>query len=805
MFKSYLRIAIRNLSSNKTFSCINIGGLAVGITACALIMLYVKDEMSYDKYHQHGDRVFRISSEVKGEKWVASPAPMADGIKRDFPEVEEVTRLLRFPGAEKMLLKDDRTKKQFFETNAYYVDSTYFQLFTYDLKFGNEKDALRGPNSIAISEDVAAKFFGDENPVGRILNVGLSFGTFDYTVKAVFRQKNKSHIPANLLLSMNNGDVGGWVKAQTNWAANSIFHTYVKLHEGIAPKSFQAKLADFLQRNGGADFKAAGFEKTLFLQPLEDIYLHSDYGYEVAPNGNARFLYVFTSIALFILALACINFMNLSTARSEKRAREVGMRKVSGASRNSLIAQFMTESMLMSLFALAFAFIMIQLLIPVFNQLTQKDLSLQDGSYNYLLLISLTTATGLLSGIYPALYLSSFKPSAVLKGKVLNTISAISIRKGLVIFQFTISVVLILGAILIRQQMQYLGNQNLGFSKGQKIILPIQTAEASKNSQVLKTKLLGYPEVLSAAVAGSYPGIETVTSILFYAEGKVPTDNVDITTTYVEADYLKTLGIKLLRGRTFAEEFLNDEQSIVINEAAVRQLGYTIDDAVGKKVNYDFQNQPNPMTIIGIVKDYHFQSLQQEIKPLALTIAPFFSGPNRFLIADVSTTHYPDLIRNIQSTWATVNGGSPFNYSFLDQDFQKNYEKEKRTSLLIQYFTFIAIAIACLGLFGLATFTTEQRIKEIGVRKVLGASVGQIVAHLSTGFMSLVIISIFISIPIAYFFMQKWLQNFAYHVEIQWWIFAVGSSIALLIALLTISLQTVKAAMENPVKSLRSE
>jgi putative ABC transport system permease protein len=806
MIKHYIKIALRSLIRSKGFSFINIFGLATGMTTCVLIMLYVTDEMSYDRHHQDGYRLYRIASEAKGEKWVAAPAPMAEALKMDFPEVEQSARLLRFPGAEKMLLKYEQNQKHFFETSAYYVDSTYFELFSYDFKFGDIHTALRGPNTIVISDEVATKFFGNENPVDQVLKVGLSFGEFSYTIKGVFKNTgHKSHIPANLFLSMNNGDIGGWVKSQTKWATNSIFHTYVKLKEGSDARAFENKLHDFLNRNGGEEFKAAGFEKRLFIQPIEDIYLHSDYGYEVAPNGNIKYVYIFTSIAVFLLLIACINFMNLSTARSEKRAKEVGMRKVNGADRSSLVGQFLGESLLMSGLALVLTIVMIQLLLPAFNQLTHKDLSLVRMPNIFFWLTLLTVLTGLLSGLYPAFYLSSFKPISVLKGAARNSISAATIRKGLVVFQFTISIVLILGAIVISQQMSYLSSQNLGFDKSQKIVLPIQTSEANASSNTLKNELLNNSQVIAAAKGGTYPGIESITSMLFYAEGKTAQENVDITTNYAEPGYIETLGIELLQGREFAKEFANDQGALMLNEEAIKQLGYTQDNAVGKKVYFEFQNTTRSMDIIGVVKDYHFQSLHQKIKPLALSVDPLFSLPNNYLILNVKSSQYPELIATIQKTWNKINPNSPFAYSFLDQDFQNNYEKEERTSQLIQYFTFIAIVIACLGLFGLATFTFEQRVKEIGVRKVLGASVLQIVTLLSKDFMKLVVISLVLSSPVAYSLMNEWLSGFAYRIDIKWWVFAFAGGVAVLIALLTISFQAIKAALINPVDSLRSE
>ncbi|MFM9838350.1 MAG: ABC transporter permease [Cyclobacteriaceae bacterium] len=806
MFQSYFKIGWRNLLHNKGFSFINIFGLAMGMTACVLIMLYVVDEMSYDKHHLDGNRVYRIAEEARGEKWVATVAPMAESLKKDFPEVEQAARLLRFPGAEKILLKDEQSNKQFFETNGYYVDSTFFQLFSYDFKYGDIRTALNEPNSIVISEQLATKFFGNENPIDSVLKVGLSFGEFNYTIKGVFKNtKNKSHISANLLLSMHNGDVGGWVKMQTGWSSNSIFHTYVKLKEGTSLQAFESKLSDFLKRNSGEDFKAAGFTPELFIQPLKDIYLHSNFGYEVAANGNMKYLYIFTSIAAFLLLIACINFMNLSTACSEKRAKEVGLRRVVGAGRSSLISQFLSESLLMSGLALALAFLLIQVSLPFFNQLTNKELSLTQVPHFYSWLILLTLSTGLLSGVYPAFYLSSFKPVAVLKGKLINTLSAVSIRKGLVIFQFAISTVLIVGAIVIGQQMNYLASERLGFDKSQKIILPLQTSESKRSGNTLTDELLNQSQIIAAAKGGDYPGIQSVTSMLFYGEGKSATENVDIHTTYAEPGYIETLGIQLLRGRGFSKEFANDHNNVILNETAINKLGYTLDNAVGKRVYFELEATTHTMTIIGVVKDYHFQSLHQKIKPLTLTVAPIFSGPNFFLILNVKTSDYSGLVETIQKTWKKINPNSPFAYSFLDQDFQRNYEKEEFTLQLISYFTLIAIVIACLGLFGLASFTAEQRVKEIGIRKVLGSSISQIVMLLSKDFLKLVIISFAIASPIGYYVMKQWLQSFAYHVNVSWWVFAVAGTSSVLIAILTIGVQSIKAAVANPANSLKSE
>ncbi|MEO5592759.1 MAG: ABC transporter permease [Chitinophagaceae bacterium] len=806
MINNFLKIALRTLFRNKVYSLINILGLAVGITTCTLITLYVMDETSYDKHHKDGQRIYRIASESKGEKWVSTPGPLAAGLKKDFPEVEQVARLLRMPGVDKFLLEYEPSKKQFYAANGFYVDSTFFQLFSYDFKFGNGNTVFNQPNSIVISEQMAEKFFGKENPVNKVLKLAVPFGQSNYTVKGVLKNPaHKSHIPDGFFISMNNSEVGPWVVRQTNWATNNVFHTYVKLHEDTNAKIFEGKLAAFFDRNGGADLKAFGASKSLFIQPLQDIYLYSNFGFEIGANGNIKYLYIFISIAVFLLIIACINFMNLSTARSEKRAKEVGVRKVMGAVKSTLVGQFLGESLLLSCLALIMSLVFIQISIPVFNHLINKNLSVFKHPQIFAWLFAITIATGLLAGFYPAFYLSSFKPVSVLKGKLKTNISASFIRKGLVVFQFTISIILILGAILIGKQMDYVSSQNLGFSKNQKIILPLQTGEAASSYKVLKNDLAANPHVVAAAMGSSYPGIENIQDMLFYAEGKTVNDNTDITTAYIDNDYIKTLGIQLLQGRGFSKEFTADSNALVLNETAVNKMGYTIDNAVGKKAYYDFQGKTYTMNITGIVKDYHFEGLQQKIKPFALTISPFFSSANSYLILDIKSGNYAAVLAGIEKSWKKINPNSPFEYSFLDKDFQRNYEKEERTSQLIKYAAIIAILIACLGLFGLATFTAEQRTKEIGIRKVLGASVFGITSLLSKDFIKLILLSILIASPIAWLAMNKWLEDFAYKTNISWWMFAATGILAILIALTTISFQAIKAAMANPVKSLRSE
>ncbi|MEP7141912.1 MAG: ABC transporter permease [Ferruginibacter sp.] len=811
MIKNYFKIAFRNLARNKAFSFINIFGLAVGLGTCLLIMLYIFDESSYDQHHKNGDRIFRIAAKTgKGGTWAAGPGPLAGGVKNDLPEVEQVTRLLTFPDIETMLLKYERNSvtKQFFESNGYYVDSTFFQLFTYDFIYGNSSTALDQPNSIVISEKLSRKFFDEGNPVGKAILINTPFGEKNYTVKGVFNDnKNKSHIPANYFLSMRNNDMWNWVKNQTRWTTNNIFFTYVKLKAGVSATAFEQKLNAVFERHAAADMKAAGFSKTLFIQPVKDIYLHSAIGNEIAANGNIIYLYILGSIAAFILLIACINFMNLSTARSEKRAKEVGVRKVMGAEKGSLIRQFLGESFIMCLIALVLALVLAMIFLPVFNNLTQKSIRPFDKPALILWIVGLTFLTGLFAGLYPAFYLSAFKPVSVLKGKIRNSFSATAIRKGLVIFQFSISICLVLGAIVIWQQLNLLKNQQLGFNKSQQIILPLQ--QAYKNSEheytPLKDELLKSSDISSVTSGSTYPGIADLNDMLFYPEGKTANDVVvDIRLSVIENNYIETLGIQLLSGRSFSKEFTADSASIILNEAAVKELGYENSNAVGKKIQYDFAGNHAELQIVGVVKNFNFESLHNEIKPCGFTTG-LFANKYGYVIASFKTNDYSRLLKEVEKSWAKLNPTTPFVYSFLDQDFQRNYEKEQRTSDIVVYFTFIAILIACLGLFGLAAFSAEQRRKEIGIRKVLGASVSNVTALLSKDFIKLIIIAIVIACPVTWYLMNKWLQDFAYRIEISWWMFLAAGLLAVLIGLLTVSFQAIKAAIANPVKSLRTE
>ncbi|HKH61965.1 MAG TPA: ABC transporter permease [Flavitalea sp.] len=798
-------MTFRSLFKNKIFSFINVFGLSVGLATCLLLMLYIFDEIEYDKHHENASRIYRVAMEAKAEKWAGTPAPMANSLKTDFPEIDETTRVLNFPGVSKMLLTNEKNNKQFYETHGYYADSGFFKVFSYNFKEGNPNTALAGPNTLVISEEIANKLFGRENPIDKIVSVEIRYGKSNYTIKGIFKNTGqKSHINARFFLSMKNGDVGQWVATQTAWSVNNIFYTYFKLRPGTNANVLEKKLPEFLSRNGGADLKASGdLNKRLFLQPLLDIHLKSAIGFEMSVNGSVTYIYIFGSIAIFLLLIACINFMNLSTARSEKRAKEVGVRKVMGAHKNSLIWQFLCESTIMALIAIFFALVVVLLVLPVFNTSTQKNIVLFQNPVLLLWIAGLTLFTGLLAGLYPAFYLSSFKPIAILKGKLINTISATSIRKGLVVFQFVVSVSLILVSMIIWQQMNYIKKQDLGFNKNQQLILPLQNTSSASSYVTLKNELLKNQKIISVAAGSSYPGIQLVENIPFHGEGKNKDDRVTIHFARVHDDYIETLGCKLLYGRDLSKSPSADSNAIVLNETAIKELGYDIREAIGKKIYYSMDKQTLSMQIVGVVKDFNYRSLHEPITPYGLI--KLKEAQAQYLIANAQNGTFQGIIGAVKKVWDKINPDLPFEYSFLDQDFQKSYQKEERTSGIIIYFMAITIFIACLGLLGLASFTAEQRRKEVGIRKVLGASVMNVTGLLAKDFLKLVMGGIVIASPISYYLGNKWLQDFAYRINISWWMFVLAGLSALLIAFATVSVQAIKAAVANPVKSLKQE
>jgi len=817
MFLNYFKIAWRNLMKSKAFSFINIFGLAAGLTCCMLISIYLLHEVSYDSYQKDAKQLYQMETafmfQHKEQVLCATPSPMAATLQRDFPEIVATTRLLP------LSLFEDKTMLQyrqgsaipvsFYENNGFLADSTFFRLFTYHFIEGDPRTALDQPSCVVLSEAMAHKLFGDGPAVGKVIHVSSTTnGDRDMTVKGVFRPVNApSHIEANFFLSMHGGDMDDMMKrAENDFATNNMFVTYLKLRPGANAARLEAQFPAFIDKYAGKDLKAYGYGRRQFLVPVREIHLRSDVPGNITPPASKTYLYILGSIAVFTLIIACINFMNLATARSAKRSSEVGIRKVLGAVKGGLILQFLGESVLMSVIAFGLAWAFTVLLLPAFSMMTARSLSFSVADQLPLLaaFLGLAVFAGLLAGLYPALYLSSFQPAKVLKGKFSNSLAAVSLRKGLVIFQFVISVSLIVSTVVINDQMRYLRDQDLGFNKTAQIVIPLRGAVAKAQCTAMETEFRRNSEVITAGAAMYYPGIINPSDNMMYKQGDNPQEGKRVQLNYVDFDYSATLGLQPVAGRLFSREFTADTSGrIVLNESAAKQFGFTKPQAaIGARISNDFQGNTNTFEVIGVVKDFHFEDLHVAVAPYALLHNRM---PNNYLIVHARSGATGPLISALGAAWHKIDPNEPFEYSFLDEDFQKNYAAEERLSAMITYFTVMAILISCLGLFGLASFSAEQRIREIGIRKVLGASVGGIVMMLSKDFLKLVAIAMVIASPLAWWIMHQWLQDFAYRVPIDWVVFAVTFAATLGITLLTISFQAIKAGLTNPTKNLKAE
>jgi len=816
MLQNYFKIAWRNIRNNRLFSFINIFGLAIGFTCCLLITLYIVHETGYDRYHKNADRLYELATtfvkDGKDDPKPNTPAPMAAAMKQEFPEIEETTRILQLFNEDKTLLQykpGNGETKSFYETKGFAADSTFFRLFSYQFIEGDPNTCLNAPNTVVINEEIAKKLFGNERALNKIIKISSSTnGDTSFTVSGVFRPFTQpTQIDARFFISMKGGNLQQFISQQSDMAGNNMFQTFLLLKGGANAKALQAKFPAFVDKYIGRALKNMGFYKKQFLISVKDMHLHSGMDSNISAVGSTASLYILGSIALFTLLLACINFMNLSTARSSKRSAEVGIRKVLGAEKNSLVKRFIGESIFMSFIALLLAFAITLLSLHLFSYISGTELLLNLSTQWPLILgfIGIAIITGVLAGSYPAFYLSSFVPVKVLKGKFTNSLAAVTLRKGLVVFQFIISVVLIIASVVINKQMQYMRTKDLGFKKDQQIIIPMRSSNAKNIYTALKNDIQKNPLVQNVGASAYYPGIMNPSDMTLRPEGTSPEEGKLVRTNVVDESFLQTLGIQPMAGRLFSSAFPADtNRRIVINMATVNQLGFhSADEAIGKKLLFNWREYAFEYYVVGVIKDFHFQDLHVPIAPYAffLNNQPYYS----YMMVNAKAGNISTLLNSIGKTWRTLNPAEPFEYSFLDEDFQKNYATEDRRAAMVAFFTTIAILISCLGLFGLAAFSAEQRTKEIGIRKVLGASVGNIVGLLSKDFIKLVIIALFIAAPVGWYFMNKWLQDFAYRINIGWWMLAVAGVFAILIAFATISLHAIKAALANPTKNLRTE
>jgi putative ABC transport system permease protein len=808
MLKNYIKTAWRSLKRNKIFSFINVFGLSVGLACCMLITAYVYSELSYDRYPQGADQIYRVGVKTVENAGVSEypnvDVAVAKGIKDQYPQVEEVTRLT---GHKPSFIAYEG--KKFKEEHLQMVDPNFLQMFSIPLIDGDIKTCLKEPYSVVITKAFAQKYFGNQPALGKSLLVDSE----PYKVTGLIdKVPDNSHFHGDAFFSMNK-----YVRdAKQTWS-NIGFFTYIRLNKNADPKKLEASFPNDLVKKfvvpeiaHDMNISTAEASKSVntflfYLQPLTDIHLHSATKYELEANGDIHYVYIFAALAIFILMLACINFTNLSTASSAKRSKEVGIRKVLGSEKSGLISQFLTESVLLTLGAMIFAVAIVYLLLPLFNDLAGKQIGM--GFFlNYKAIVIellLSFVVGVIAGIYPAFVLSGFQIISVLKGGTGNTkaTSKNYLRSGLIVFQFAVSTALIIATFVVYQQLHYMQNKKLGYDKDQVLVIN-ETYSLRNNIDAFKQELLRNPQVINATISSSVPGTgggvdgTQIDAKEFNDKGGHAEIHTDI--FHVDESYIPTLGIKLVKGRNFYPSYPGDSMAVVVNEALVRDLGWGKSDPIGKTIVRSARAQ---YTVVGVVKDFHYVSAKQKIAPLMLLNGHTISS----VMVKVKTKDIKALIADMRTQWDNFKPDLPFSYSFLDEKFASLYASEQQTGKIFTVFAFVALIIASLGLFGLAAFMIRLRVKEIGIRKVLGASTGSITTMLSKEFIKLIVIASLISFPITWYAMNKWLQDFAYRISIQWWVFLLAGCIAVLVAAITISFQSVKAALANPVKSLRNE
>ena len=796
MIRNYFKIAWRNMLRNKGFSLINITGLALGLACCLLLVLYLQHELSYDRFHTNADRIVRVIMEYKfeqgeGNKGNFTSTKVFPEFKRQFPEVKDGVRMSATFNNSRLVKYEDKVVQ---EKRFLFADSTFFNVFGFKLLSGTADDVLKAPKMVVISQSAAKRYFGNDNPVGKTLLIGSKQAPFLVTGVSEDCPTN-SQIQYDMIASLSS--LG---PMQEETYSNANYTTYLLMNKASSFDALQRKINAFMKKeNEGADW-IVNFE----LEPFTKIHLHSAFDAFV-PNSNINYIYIIAGVALLILIIACFTYINLSTARSAERAREVGIRKVSGAFRGQLFRQFLSESVMITIIALLLSVFLMLAALPSFNSLAgtqlQYDKLLNPAVIGITMLFVAVVA--LLAGSYPALMLSGFQPVKVLKGSFKNTVSGTALRKGLIVFQFTVSVFLIIATFVIKSQLQFIQNKKLGFAKDNVVVLDIDQAIMEKIDAV-KTELNNIPSVKGVSLA--YESPVTIRGG-YNMSGTDLSKQINVTANPVDENYVPVMGLEIIAGTNIT---MQDVKSIdgfqdtsnyyyfMLNESAASALGWKPQEAIGKKMYLD---ETRPGEVKAVVKDFHFASMHTEIQPLVLFPGGWAS--NLFVKTDGKNT--PAVLKAMESKWKTLASHRPFTFHFLDEEYQKLYDSEMRTGKVLNLFAILAVLLACLGLFGLSAYAAKQRIKEIGVRKVLGASATNISLLLSSGFLKPVVIAFFIASPVAWFAMNKWLQQFSYRVDIEWWIFIAAGVLSVLIALATVSFQSVKAAISNPVKSLRAE
>lgn len=798
MLKNTLKITLRTLRHNKIYSLINILGLAIGFACFILITTFIRNELSYDTFHENAERIYR-PVEIQRHQGVGTQdvavtmGPLAPALKQDFPQIIEAGRI---DPAGTIFCR--LGEKGFYESGLAYADPGFLRIFTIPFVDGDPATALNAPNSLVISRAVAEKYFGTQDPMGQALTVHHSRGVDDYVVTGVMENYPKnSHLRFDMLASYIT--LEPHIPWLSSWGTNTLA-TYVLLEDGADAKAVEAAFPAFLDKHVG---EASQRSFDLYLQPLRDIHLHSRHIVYQTYNhnqGSINTIYLFSAIAVFVLLIACINFMNLSTARSAKRAKEVGIRKVVGSNRSKLIYQFLGESITMALLAVIAAFGLVQLTLPFFESLFDGRILVRtfESPVFIVQMLGVAWVVGVLAGSYPALFLSSYKPIQTLKGAFASTTRGAALRKGLVLVQFIIAITLIACTGLVQDQMEFIRDKELGLNKDQIVYVPLRAKEIRDKVPLLKSELKRHPSILNVSATAGLRGASGSQGTMTVA-GMDSETEIMMRRSYVDFDFIETMEMKLVAGRGFSPQFASDTvNSVIINETAAREIGWQ--EPLGGEFEAG-EGNPN-YSVIGVVKDFHFYTLHQKIEPLIMFVAPDYV---RYLLVKVRPENIRSTLADIEQAWQTLLPGRPFDYGFLDQHFEDIYRSDQKTAALFAAFAGIAIFIACLGLFGLASFTAEQKTKEIGIRKVLGASVAGLVFLLSREFTKWVALACLIAFPLAYFVIQDWLSNFAYRTEIEALTFLLAGGLAVAIALVTVSFQAVKAALVNPVEALRYE
>ncbi|UCE42306.1 MAG: ABC transporter permease [Candidatus Aminicenantes bacterium] len=805
MLNNYIKIALRNLRRNKLYSFLNIAGLAIGITCCILILLYVQDELSFDRFHEKADRIYRISSHFvlkdRVMNFASSAHVQGPMFKEEFPEVENYVRFNDY-GSRRMIRYEDVT---YAEERFIWVDNSVFDVFSFNLIKGNPKEALTKPNTVVITEEIAEKYFGDLDPIGK--NLRVHNDELFMVTGVVENIPTNSHIRPDFLASFVTLDLQPTGNATADLVNNVDYYTYLLLEEGADYKALEQKLDGFVEKYLGPLIKSIGGSARYELQPLTSIYLYSNLENELERTGEMAYVWLFSGIGLFILLLACLNFMNLSTARSANRAKEVGLRKVVGAQRLQLIKQFIGESMILTFIAILLSLLLVFFTLPIFNSISGKNLAMSYLSNPMLILglLGFFIVVSLIGGSYPAFFLSAFRPVEVLQGRLRRGAKSSVLRIALVSLQFTVSIVLIIGTLIVNKQLNYVRNKNLGYEKEHVIALRIRNEDTQKRHEAIRTALLTNPNILSVSASSSLPLGQNSFSAHHIA-GQPADEMIMLHTQIVDEHFIDTYKMEIVQGRNFSKDFPTDpDEAIIINEATAKKLGWQ-DDPLGKEIEALMSmTEMKKYRVIGVIKDYHFLSLHEEIQPLVLYNTSPYGGDYYRMSLRVRPENIQDTIGFLRSTWRGFDSQYPLEFVFLDDQYDALYRAEERLGKLFGYFTALAILIGCLGLFGLSSYSAEQRTKEIGIRKVLGATTSNVTMLLVREFTKWVLLAVLIAWPVGYYIMNTWLRNFAYRIGLGVDTFLLSAVLALVIAIITVVYQAVRAAVANPVDSLKYE